>query len=761
MQDSNYLVNSNSEPEVEVSLAEIIFRYLRHWKYFVISVVVCVSVAYLYLQYTIPLYKVGSTVIVGDKTISSEVMVFSDIGIVAPKGGSTDNEIEILKSKTLMRKVADSLKLNVVYSVEGFFVDREIYKQSPVLVTVNEFYSSGNFIIDKAGDNGFVISSKDANFTKKIFLGETFKSPWGLLTVNNNEDGEENFPVIITILRPDALPRITITPLKGSNNVVEISIVVANTEKGKDIVSTLIDIHNNQVIETKNLVSTQTIRFINDRLAYISKELENVEKEVEDYKKERNIIDLKAESGILLSANTEYTKRISELDLQISILNWIKNLVLKDITANTVVATNMGLTDPIVLGLLQGYNESLLEKDRATLGLKPENPILQEHNERIANVKENLLKGIGIEETRLKLVRSELVKRENLNYGEIRGLSTQERESRELFRQKDIKETLFLYLLQKREETGLTLALATPSLKIIDKAYADKTSVKPTRGTFLLGALLLGLIIPVCVIYLISLFRVKIESKEELISAVKAPFLGVVPITESDDPFPVKELKSRIAEKFRIIIANLSFLLGKENNKVIIVSSTVSGEGKSFFARNLALSLATSGSKTLLIDGDIRKSKLDALVNFQTNKGLAQYLADPELEIDDIIEKSGSWNKNLHIIPTRMFPPNPAELLASKRLASLFDKVKDEYDYIVVDTPPVGLVADVFRFNQFANVTIYLTRLNYTHKSSLKEIREYYEKQKLHNLACVINGVSKKFGYEYDSAYYEYVKDKK
>ena len=761
MQDTNNLINPNSEQENETSWVETILHYVKYWKYFVISVVLCVLLAFIYLQYAVSQYKVTSSIVVRDEKKGSsdvDMTAFSDLGIIS-QNRNLDNEIEVLRSKTLAENVADSLKINVNYYKDGFFKKQEIYKKSPVWVNVNEFKKAGNFIIDKNDDNSFIITSKDTAFTKKIFLGEAFESPCGLLTINKNETGKENFPIIISVLSSDNLPRVTINPSSKTSSVVELSIVLANTEKGKDIVNTLVDIYNEQVIEDKNFVATNTIRFIDDRLVTIAQELESAEKNVETYKKERNITDLQAEGSLLLTANTEYSQKISDVDMQIDILNSIKDFVYKN--ANTILPTNVGLTDPTIIGLIGTYNELLLDKNRTTGGMKPENPILQEYDDRIASLKENLLKGIGIEESRLKSVRAELTKQENLYSSKIRGLSTQERESRDLYRQKEIKETLFTYLLQKREETGLSLALATPNAKVIDKAYADKLPVKPQRKIILLAAFLLGLIIPVFVIYVIDLFKFKLGNKDELVAVVKAPFLGEIPLNKDENLFPVKEVRSRIAEKFRIVVANLSFLLGEEKSKVILITSTVAGEGKSFFARNLALSLATSGNKTLLIDADMHKSKLNGLVDFHVDKGIARYLADPDIQVDDIIEKSGDWNKNLHVIPTKVFPPNPAELLASKRLADLFNKVKIEYDYIIVDTPPIGLVSDVFRLNQFANASIYVTRMNYTHKALLRDIKELYEGKKLHNMSCIINGVSKSkrygYGYEYgygDSDYY-------
>ena len=759
MQDSNNWTNPDNEKENEFSLVEIVFQYLKYWQFFVVSMVLCVSLAIVYLRFATPLYKAASTAIVRDGTYGTsgiELTAFNDLGITY-QSGSLYNEIEMLKSRALMKNVVDSLKANVLYYKDDFFRKQEIYRKSPVWINVNEFKKAGSFMIDKTEGDAFTISAKEPMFTKKIFAGEVFDSPWGLLTVYENPDGKEKFPVTVSVLKPGTIPKVSVSLLnKGMSNVVEISIILPNADRGKDVVNTLIDIYNKQVIEDKNFVATNTIYFIKDRLDAISQELDKAEKDVEAYKREKNLTDLKTEAHIFLSATNEYNQKISDLDIQTSFLRTITDFITTAQGAEGAISANIGLTDPTVIRLIGSYNELLLDKKRVTTGMKPGNPILQEYDERIASMKENLLKGISIEESRLKSVRAELTKQESLYVNKIRGLSTQEREFQNLYRNKNVVESLYMYLLQKREETALSLALATPNAKVIDKALGA-SRIKPEHGTTILVAIILGFFIPVCIIFIIRLFKFRLESKEELIAVVKAPFLGEIPISKNDEVFPVRELRSRCAENFRIIAANLSFLLGEENSKVILVTSTAPREGKSFFARNLALSLATSGHKTLLIDADIRKSKLDNIINLHTDKGLAQYLADPEVQIDDVIEKTGDWSKNLHIIPTKIYPPNPAELLSSKRLNNLFAQVRELYDYVIVDTPPVGLVADAFRINQFVNASIYVTRMGYTHKETLKEIREFYESRKLYNMSCIINGVAQynRYGYRTSDYYQE------
>jgi capsular exopolysaccharide synthesis family protein len=330
-------------------------------------------------------------------------------------------------------------------------------------------------------------------------------------------------------------------------------------------------------------------------------------------------------------------------------------------------------------------------------------------------------------------------------------LSTKEREFADLFRQKEIKSTLVTYLLQKREETGLSQALATPNAIVIDKADYFPKPVSPKTKIVLLLALIFGVVIPVGVIYVLDLLDNKVRSKEQLMRIVTAPFLGEVFLSKSTNPFPVLKVRSGIAEKFRIIASHLGFIATGEK-KVIMITSSYSGEGKSFFSRNLAMSLATSGKKVLLVDLDMRKSQMNKNLDLKREKGIAWFLSDPNVTIEEVIDHS-AYHKNLDIIPTKFFPPNPAELIASQRLDLFFQSVVGKYDYVIVDTAPIGLVADAFRVNQYVDATIFVVRENYTFKSTLKEIEQLYNENKLHHLTTVLNGITvgnhNSYGYGY------------
>jgi capsular exopolysaccharide synthesis family protein len=738
----------------EMSFAEIFFHYLSYWKWFVISVIVCLLIAFIYLRYTTREYNVSSKVLIKDDQKGGQtpfdVNAFSDLGLVS-RVGKFDNELEVLLSKTLMKEVSDSLKIGVSYYKEGRIKKEELYNTTPIFVTVSDQIGIGSFEVKKMDDNTFTLTADSEDFTQKFNINEEVHSPWGVLQFKENPFGIKDFPIEVTINHPKKLPLVEITPVNKQTTVVDISTVTAVPQKGIDVINTLVKLYNQKAVAEKNYVATNTIHFINDRLSIISGELESAEKDVEIYKRSRGLTDIQAEAGLFLNVQSEYTKQISEKEVQLSILRSIKDFIVSPDNSGNIAPANVGLTDPTVLTLIQKYNEEIFAKNKTTIGMTANNPVLKEFDERIALLKENLVKGINIAEDGMKTTLTELNKQENTYLSKALGLSTQERESRELYRQKEIKESLFIYLLQKSEETGLSLALATPNAIVIDAADYNPIPVKPKNKIILLAALLLGLIIPIAIIYVKDLFDNKLRNREQLKKMVKAPFLGDLPQAKSTKPFPVLNVRSGIAERFRIVSSNLGFIVAGDKSKVIMITSSYSGEGKSFFSQNLAMSLATLGKKTLLIDLDIRKSMLNKSLEMNPSKGIAMYLADPSISVSEIIDRSGNFHKNLDIIPIKVFPPNPAELLASERLNLLFEIVRNEYDYVIVDTAPVGLVADAFRINQFADATIYVTRADYTFKSALTEIQLLYKDNKLHNLTTVLNAVSHNSGYGYNN----------
>ena len=748
--ESNNFQSENIEQN-EISIVEIFFHYLRYWKFFILSVVICIGLAYGYLLYTTPEYKVFSRVVISDEKKGQTIdmmTAFSDLGIVAPKS-NIDNEIEVLRSQTLMRSVVDSLKIRISYFKKGAIKREEIYKNTPIFITIQNIKKPGSFIMDLESENVISISSDKENFNQKVEIGEELNSPWGIMNITDNPFGTESFPIEVSV-NPRLLPNVEINAVSKTSSVVELSIITPTPQKGQDIINTLVSHYNKNAVEDKNYVANSIITFIEERISEVSGELEKAEKKVEDYQKAQGITDLQVQGQILLSSSSEFNKRITDLEIQLSLIRGLKNYVLNPANNYDAIPANVGITDPTIISNITKYNEENLARKRQTAGMSESHTRLIEFNTRLAKIREELLGSINFAESGIQTTIRELQRQENLSIGKARSLTTQERESRDLVRQQSFKETIFSYLWQKSEETGISLAMATPNAKVIDPALFSSIPVKPKKMIVLLAALILGIIIPVSIIYIKDLFDNKVHTKDDITRVITAPFLGYIPVVKNEDPFPVLKIRSSMAERFRTIISNLEFIVGSERRKVISVTSFTSGDGKSFFSRNLAMSLATMGKKTLLIDLDLRKSVLvKTLGMMDIEKGSAMFLSDPNVRLNDIVDKSCRFHKNLDIIPVRLFPPNPAELLSSERLGQLFQAIGRDYDYVVVDTAPVGLVADAFNINSYSLATIFLLRSDFTLKKALPEIQELYREKKLNNLSIVLNAVTDENIYGY------------
>ena len=751
MEPNNF--HSENMEQDEISIVDILFHYLRYWKWFLLSIIICLGLAVGYLIYTTPEYKIVSRVVISDerKGQTMEVMsAFSDLGIVAPKS-TLDNEIELLRSLTLMKSVVDSLRINVSYFKDERIKRREIYKKTPVYVSISNIMAPGSFIVDLVSENVLSIYSDKENFNQTVEIEKEISSPWGMLYFTLNPFGEESFPIEVSV-NPSYFPKVDINAVSKTSSVVELSLVTPTPRKGQDIINTLVSHYNRNAIEDKNYVTNSTITFIAERLAAVSGELDVAEKNVKDFQASRGMTNVQAQGQILLTASTEYAKKITDNEIQLGLLRDTKGYVANPANRDNAIPSNAGLTDPTVLSLINRYNTELFEKKRTTEGMGESHPGLIDANKRLTAIRDELLNGITNSESSVQSTIRELRRQENLQMGRAVNLTTQEHESRDLYRQQNIKEAIFTYLLQKREDTGLALVMATPNAKVVDPAFFSTIPVKPKKMIILLVALMMAVIIPVVIIYIRDLFDNKVYSKEDVTRIISAPFLGVIPVMKNTEPFPVLKIRSSMAERFRTVISNLEFIVGSERRKVISVTSYTSGDGKSFFSRNLAMTLATTGKKTLLIDLDLRKSTMiKTLGEIHTEKGSATFLSDPKVRISDVIDTSHTFHRNLDIIPVHVFPPNPAELLSSERLEQLFHTIGREYDYIIVDTAPVGLVADVYNINAYALSTIFLLRSDYTLKKTLPEIQELYRTKKLNNISVVLNAVSNDniYGYGY------------
>ena len=547
---------------------------------------------------------------------------------------------------------------------------------------------------------------------------------------------------------------LSIAPTSKTTSVAVISLKNSSLQRGQDFINQLLEMYNRNTNNDKNEIAQKTAEFIDERIGIISKELGSTEANLETFKRDAGITDLTSEAQIALAGNAEYEKKSVENRTQISLVNDLR----KYLRGNEyeVLPSNVGLQDAALIGAIERYNEMLMERKRLLRTSTENNPTIVNLDTSIRAMKANVqatlegtLQGL--------MITKESLDREASRYSRrISNAPGQERAYVSIARQQEIKAGLYLMLLQKREENAIALAATANNAKIIDEAIADDTPVSPKGKMIYLIALVLGIGIPVGIIYLIELTKFKIEGRADVEKLTSVPVVGDIPLTDEKNDkngsIAVFENKNNLmSETFRNIRTNLQFMLDNDQ-KVILVTSTVSGEGKSFVSSNLAISLSLLGKKVVIVGLDIRKPGLNKVFQLSNKeRGITQYLSNPETDLMELVQPS-DVNKNLFILPGGTVPPNPTELLARNGLDRAIETLKKNFDYVILDTAPIGMVTDTLLIGRVADLSVYVCRADYTHKAEYTLINELSFEKKLPNLCTVINGVDlkkRKYGYYY------------
>ena len=523
---------------------------------------------------------------------------------------------------------------------------------------------------------------------------------------------------------------------------------------GQDFINQLLEMYNRNTNNDKNEIAQKTAEFIDERISIISKELGSTEADLETFKRDAGITDLTSEAQIALAGNVEYEKKSVENRTQISLVNDLR----KYLRGNEyeVLPSNVGLQDAALIGAIERYNEMLVERKRLLRTSTENNPAIVNLDTSIRAMKANVQATLEGTLQGLMITKSNLDREASRYSRRISNAPGQERAYVSIARQQEIKAGLYLMLLQKREENAIALAATANNAKIIDEAIADDTPVSPKRSMIYLIALVLGVGIPVGIIYLIELTKFKIEGRADVEKLTSVPIIGDIPLTDEKNDkngsIAVFENKNNLmSETFRNIRTNLQFMLDNDQ-KVILVTSTVSGEGKSFVSANLAISLSLLGKKVVIVGLDIRKPGLNKVFHLSNKeKGITQYLSNPETDLMELVQPS-DVNKNLFVLPGGSVPPNPTELLARNGLDKAIEILKQNFDYVIMDTAPIGMVTDTLLVGRVADLSVYVCRADYTHKAEYTLINELAIEKKLSKLCTVINGVDlkkRKYGYYY------------
>ncbi len=752
--------------ENTIDIRQEIERYIFHWKWFVLSIIICLSLAYLYVRYTPKQYEVSTTILVDEegKTLSPELAAFEDMGFMGSKN-NIENEIILLQSRSLMTRVVKELELNVSYWVEARVKTSELYGKSlpfkvNFLKKTSSFYSKDTiFSIQINSPTEFTLKNGLDKARSTHLFGEEVNTNFGSIVVTPLKD-LSNLVKSVIFVKVNNLEgvvdgyrgSIQIAPISRDVSVVKLSLQHIVKEKAAEVLDFLVEKYNEEVKNDKRAVSIATDKFLTDRIKEINSDLSKVEQDSENFKTNHNITDVASEVDLTLGLKSELSKRIVELQGQLQLIDYI----IEDISKgeNKLIPENIGLSETGINTSSSEYNALILKRNTLLETSSSQNPAIIRLNYQIAQLRSGIETNLKSFKVTTQISLNQALNQEKLMKAQISTVPGKEREYRIIIRRQEVIEGLYLFLLQKSEENGLTMAVTSPNAKVIDKAYGSNAPVAPKMRIVYLSGLLIGGVIPFVVLYLIFLFDNLVHSRKDVEDFFNAPIIGDIPEIKSDKKIVVSEKdRDNVAESFRILRTNIDFMLShsEEKCKTVFVTSTVSGEGKTFIAINIASALALTGKKVLLIGADIRKPKISDYLNVTVSKGITHYLTDRTIEIPDLIDHVDKTN--FDVIHSGVLAPNPSELLMNGRFNNIIKYGKDNYDYLVIDTAPVNLVTDTLLLGKDADLFVYIVRANYLDKRFLEIPKMLYDEKRLPHMSVLVNSVSTKRSYGYGYGY--------
>lgn len=754
---------SNIEQEDSINIKEILLEYLQYWKWIVLSVFISLLSAYIYTKFLKNKYKVETTILIKNNnknSLSSEYAVFEDLGLTPTKSNYIEDEIQIIRSFPIITKVVKNNKLNTRYFIVGKIREAEIFNRVPVKLNFknsSDFYL--NISIKIIDENSFDLFLKDEpinsyNFDTDINLnGVLFQinkvSNVSVKNYRGNTIRIKNTPIKSQV--GNILGNLQISKMGKQSNGLVLSMVTENIDRATLILNAIVDEYNREGVNDNNLMATNTAEFIEERLGKISDELAVVENEVESYKKNEKITDIETQAGMFLQSGSKNDSQLNELLTQIQLIEFMQDFVNKD--KYELMPTKIGIQDSnIEAGVLQ-YNEFVLRKKKLSNSASSINPVVEDLTNKIEAMKQNLKNSLINFKTALQIRVNNLRTKDNLIQDGLIKIPKKSKEYRAIERQQQIKESLYLYLLQKREENAITMVATVPNAKIINKAFSYGNPIYPNTRIIYLASLLIGFVIPIGFIYLGTLLDTKIHTTRDVEKIIDIPIISEIVKSNTEEHFLVASKDfSGTAESFRMLDANLEFMLSKKRgeNRTILVTSSISGEGKSFIALNYARTLAFAGKKVLLVGMDLRAPKLLDYLELDAEYGVSEYVKNPKLTIADVIVNSDELT-NLDIIGAGKTPRNPSNYIRSSRIEQLFEQADELYDYVIVDTAPVGNLTDTLLLNRYARTCLYVIRANFLDKNFLSLPQRLYNENRFDNFALVVNDIdySKNYYYKY------------
>lgn len=788
--ENNYQNNSieqNEEQGFDITL--FLLECLSKWKWFVLSLFIVIGLAGFYILCQVPSYKVDSLILIIDKWSKTEGDVLTQSLGITSGADNIITEIQVMRSRTITKKIVNDLELHTRYEYEGGLRNTPLYNNTPIVVKPDTTTDLGLLLtgidlkITRPGDkNSYDIKGKYTMTTSAYVEGEekeidltnvqlphTLYLPTVGTFIIEQVAGYEPLDktLLVNISNPNEVAinlskDLALAQFEKTAPLISASYTTPLPQMGIDIINRMVYYYNQEGIAEKNLASTNTEAFITNRLVSIQKELSDVEENVEQYRTQRGLTDLSSEAEIYLKQTSESDKERSRLDVQMNLIEYVESFLANPENTYAPIPI-LGIDEGGMSNLITEYNKAVAERERLLNSSSESNPVIKEISQNIMALKSTVLQGIAATRKSIELSKQDLARQDAENERKIRNVPQYERELTDIMRQQRIKENLYVFLLEKREENALTQTLAVGDARIIDEPTPGLKPVAPKKAQIALIAFVLAMLIPAAIIYIKGLIFPSFHDKVELEKLTQIPVLSEIPNCNKDEFFVVKEKSNNTAsELFRLLRNNLQFTLTSPDKKVIMVTSSVSGEGKTFISSNLATAFAHTGKKVLIIGLDIRRPMAALHFGFDNKKGITNYLSGQETNVDNIIQPTHT--KGLDIIPGGPVPPNPNELLLTKNLDNLIAEMRNRYDIIIIDSAPVGMVSDSFLIDRVIDTTLFVTRSKYTSRSHVKNINAYSANGRLKSLYLCINAVDmttrtysyRRYGYGYGYGYGSY-----
>jgi tyrosine-protein kinase Etk/Wzc len=765
--------NFESQPSEDLSVGDLFYKFVPYWPVFAGLLIVSLFSAWLYLRYKTPVYLTTASILIKEEKTSNPGQQMLDAFDLFGTKKNVENEIEVLKSKTLMQEVVENLHLYAPVTIVGRVTSQSGYIASPIVIEAQSPDSiiGANSIQFNFDQNSSIVHIGTVNYN----LNQWYQTSFGILRflpnkyykipLKENRDNRLLFSLVsVKNMANRILGTIKIAASSKESTVIDLNIVGEIPQQGEDILNSLLKVYNNAAILDKNELAANTLKFVEDRLKYVVNELDSVEGKLQSFKSRNKITDVSSQGQIFLQSVATNDQKLNDVNMQLAILDQVEKYVKSKEGTGAIAPATLGLPDPGLSDLLQKLAGIELEYTQMKSIVPENNPSITSLVDGINKLKKAILENMQNQRRNLEAGRNDL-QNVNASYNSmLESIPEKERELLQISRQQAIKNNIYTFLLQKREETALSFASAVADSRVIDHAESSDGPVSPKRSLVLLIAVIAPLLISVGFVYGREILTRTVQERTDIEKYLKVPFLGEVNFEKTKSAVVIDAAKrSYVAEQFRQLRTSLGYMGIDETHKTIMVTSSISGEGKSFVAINLAISLALKDKKVILLELDLRKPKVSDLLGISRNIGITNYLVG-RMQGREIIKSTGY--DNLSLIPSGPIPPNPSELISNGKLNELITELNETYDYIIIDTTPVSPVTDAYLISPMADITLFIVRYDYTPKMILQRLAIQQQMSNLKNPAIIYNGLKgkgfAKYGYGYAYSYgYTQDEDKK